>query len=101
MKETVKETFRISSDKFHSNLTKFSHNLSDKLSGLGGGGQAGHCSRMSTISTDSMGKQSTASSDEGKPNSSISGDSPSPPQSILQAVAFKAIPCVEAQVSPP
>ena len=31
----------------------------------------------------------------------ISGDSPSPPQSILQAVAFKAIPCVEAQVSPP
>ena len=41
------------------------------------------------------GRQSS-SSDEGKPDSPASWDTP--PPSILQAVAYKAIPCVELKV---
>jgi len=115
VKETMRETFRISSDKLQSNLSRFSHNISDKLTSL----QAS--SRMSTTSTGSTGRQSS-SSDEGKPaspaswqindpptwpeqnasnssrcNSSWEQQPPSHQQSILQSVAYKAIPCVELQ----
>jgi len=98
MKDTVRDTFKINSDKFQMNISRISSNITDRLSSNvmqrftsgthgsgtagGGGGSISSSSRMSTGSTDISSNTSHFES----------------PNSILQTVALKAIPCVDIQV---
>ena len=92
MKDAMRDTFRISSDKLQNNFSRISSNLTDKLStnvmhrfsngGCGAGSSISSSSRMSTGSTD---VSSTTSHVES-------------PNSLLQTVALRAIPCVDIQV---
>ena len=91
MKDTMRDTFRISSDKIQNNFSRLSSNLTDKLSNnvmhrfSGGGCGAGSVSSSSRMSTGSTDVSSTTSHVES-------------PNSLLQTVALRAIPCVDIQV---
>ena len=90
MKDAMRDTFRISSDKIQNNFSRLSSNLSDKISSnvmnrfSGGAGSVSSSSRMSTGSTDVSSTTSTSNVEN--------------QNSLLQAVAMKAIPCVDIQV---
>ena len=92
MKDAMRDTFRISSDKIQNNFSRLSSNLTDKISSnvmhrfSGGAGSVSSSSRMSTGSTD-VSSTTSASNVENQ-------------NSLLQAVAMKAIPCVDIQVRP-
>ena len=91
MKDTMRDTFRISSDKIQNNFSRLSSNLTDKLSNnvmhrfSSGGCGAGSVSSSSRMSTGSTDVSSTTSHVES-------------PNSLLQTVALRAIPCVDIQV---
>ena len=92
MKDAMRDTFRISSDKLQNNISRLSSNFTDKLStnvmhrfsggGCGGAGSISSSSRMSTGSTDVSSTNSHVETQN----------------SLLQTVALKAIPCVDVQV---
>lgn len=91
MKDAMRDTFRISSDKLQNNISRLSSNFTDKLStnvmhrfstGGCGAGSISSSSRMSTGSTDVSSTNSHVETQN----------------SLLQTVALKAIPCVDIQV---
>lgn len=82
MREAMRDTFRISSEKFTANLNRISSNFTDKILASKMSQHDGHSEAMVT----------TAPS--GEIVSTNNG-------SILHSVAFRAIPCVDIQVGPP
>lgn len=112
MKDAVRDTFKISSDKLANNLNRLSSNISDKmnkLSVVNHNNNNSHSNRSfqdpgisSSSSAVSPGQQPyfsmMTSSATFSGGTDLLGLSQQPHGSLLQSVAFKAVPCVEPQV---
>jgi hypothetical protein len=105
MREAMRDTFRISSEKFTANLNRFSSNITDKLmmsnSNNNSNNSSSNSSKKSSLQPSaSSSRLAFETSEYQRRESSTPSEmtTVSTNSNILQSVALRAIPCVDTQV---